>query len=47
MIVHSFDQHRVVNFLYFSSFSFFKLINICHTERGIAINEEPEIIFLN
>lgn len=47
MIVHSFDQYRVINFLYFSSFSFFNLINKCHTKRRIATNEQAEIIFLS
>lgn len=36
-IIDSFDQYRVVNLLYLSTFSLFNFINICHTKGGITV----------
>ena len=45
-IINSFDQHRIVNLLHLSTFSFFNFINICNPERGITVNGQ-QIQFFN
>ena len=48
MVVHSFDQYRIINFLYFPAFSFFNFINVSHTKRGVATKmKNHKFMFLN
>ena len=41
-ILHSFDQHRIINLLDLSTFSFFNFVNICNTQGWIAGKKERE-----
>ena len=46
-VINCFDQYRIVNLLYFSTFTLFHFINICHSKRRITVQQERGIKFLN